>query len=301
MLGAIIGDIAGSVYEWRNVKSKEIPLFSDGCRFTDDTVMTIAIAHGLLAGATPDSFIDSMHMFGKLYPDAGYAEMFYVWLHSGDREPYNSWGNGSAMRVSPCAWYADSLDAAEKLAADSAAVTHNHPEGIKGAQATSAAIYLARTGSSHEEIRGYIEKKYGYDLSRKLNDIRPNYSFDVSCQGSVPEAIIAFLESTGFEDAIRNAISIGGDSDTIAAITGSIAEAAYSIPNSFIDILIEHLDDNLSAVINAWIDVKIDISGEYLHVRYVKEKLEEAEARAADPSTKWFSHDEFFKKAREKL
>ena len=227
MLGAIIGDIVGSVYEWNNIKTKDFPLFSERCFFTDDTVMTVAVADALLNGGTSDAFIDAMKKFGRLYPNSGYGGRFAGWLSSDNREPYNSWGNGSAMRVAPCAWFADSLDEAESLAELSAAVTHDHPEGIKGARATAAAIYLARTGVTKAGIKDYIETKYGYDLSRTLDVIRPRYRFNESCQGTVPEAIIAFLESDGFEDAIRNAISLGGDSDTLAAITGGIAEAYY--------------------------------------------------------------------------
>ena len=264
--------------------------------------MTIAVAEALLNGGTTDNFIDSMKHYGKLYPNAGYGDGFANWLLSDNREPYNSWGNGSAMRVSPCAWFANSLEEAEMLAERSAAVTHNHSEGIKGAQATAAAIYLSRTlPNKHEtseykeaskrmvglkndqliaamkelslipdtkkvKIKNYIERKYGYDLSRTLDEIRPSYQFNESCQETVPEAIIAFLESNGFEDAIRNAISLGGDSDTLAAITGSIAEAVYGIPaaedfvgmhyipNRIMEKTFQILDDNLSAVINAWID-----------------------------------------------
>jgi len=254
MFGAIIGDIIGSVYEWNNIKTKDFPLFSEHCSFTDDTVMTIAVAEALMNGGTSDDFIDAMKKYGRFYPDIGYGPRFGDWLSSDDREPYNSWGNGSAMRVAPCAWFASSLEIAETLAERSAAVTHNHPEGIKGAQATAAAIYLARVGKTQSEIKEYIENTYGYDLSRTLDEIRPTYTFDVSCQGSVPEAIIAFLESNDFEDAIRNAISLGGDSDTIAAITGSIAEAAYEIPSDITTDGFFFLDDTLSSAINKWLD-----------------------------------------------
>ena len=275
MLGAIIGDIVGSVYEWNNIKTKDFPLFRKECFFTDDTIMTIAVADALLNGGTTDDFIDSMKKFGALYPDAGYGGGFRKWLFSDNREPYNSWGNGSAMRVAPCGWFANSLEEAESLAEKSAAVTHNHPEGIKGAQATAAAIYLARTGTKKDKIREYVESKYSYDLSRTLDEIRPIYRFNETCQETVPEAIIAFLESHGFEDAIRNAISIGGDSDTLAAITGSIAEAAYGIPtadyvegslgqyapNGIMERTFHILDDKLSSVINAWLDNGKPMSG----------------------------------------
>ena len=254
MLGAIIGDIVGSVYEWNNIKTKEFPLFSEKCFFTDDTVMTIAVADALLNGGTPDNFIDSMKSIGRLYPRAGYGGGFRKWLFSDDRKPYNSWGNGSAMRVSPCGWFAKSIGEAEALAERSAAVTHNHPEGIKGAQATAAAIYLARLEEPMDRIREYLERKYSYNLSRTLDEIRPEYAFNESCQGTVPEAIIAFLESHGFEDAIRNAISLGGDSDTLAAITGGIAEAYYGIPADILSAAFYILDDRLASAINAWLD-----------------------------------------------
>jgi len=254
MLGAIIGDIVGSVYEWSNIKTKDFPLFSKDGFFTDDSVMTIAVADALLNGGTADNFIDSMKRIGRPYPNSGYGGNFNNWIFSDDRKPYNSWGNGSAMRVSPCAWFANSLEEAETLAEMSAAVTHNHPEGIKGAQATAAAIYLARVDNEKSEIKNYIESTYGYDLSRSLDAIRPVYLFNESCQETVPEAIIAFLESNGFEDAIRNAISLGGDSDTLTAITGSIAEAAYGVPSDIVTKTFHYMDDRLSAVINAWHD-----------------------------------------------
>jgi ADP-ribosylglycohydrolase len=254
LIGAIIGDIVGSVYQWNSIKTKDFQLFSKECYFTDDTVMTIAIADALLNGGKADNFIDSMKKFGRLYQRCEYGARFAEWLFSDDRNPYNSWGNGSAMRVSPCGWFAQSLEEAETLAMNSAAVTHNHPEGIKGAQATAAAIYLLRTGKSRTELKNYIESTYGYNLNRTLDDIRPTYRFYVSCQETVPQAIIAYLESTGFEDAIRNAVSLGGDSDTLAAIAGSIAEAAYGIESSIITNAFTYLDDTLSAVINAWQD-----------------------------------------------
>lgn len=245
MIGAIIGDIVGSVYEWNNIKTKDFPLFSQGCLFTDDTVMTLAIAEGLMNGGSAEDFIAAMKKYGRLYPDSGYGGRFGCWLFSDEINPYNSWGNGSAMRVSPVAWAFDILSEVEKSAEISAAVTHNHPEGIKGAQATAAAIFLARKGNTKEEIKAYIENKYGYNLNRSLDEIRPNYRFNESCQETVPEAIIAFLESVDFEDAIRNAISLGGDSDTLAAITGSIAEAAYGIPKDIKEKALSILDEGL--------------------------------------------------------
>jgi len=252
MLGAIIGDIVGSIYEWHNIKTKEFPLFGQKCEFTDDSVMTIAIAEGLMNGGKPDDYINAMKRLGRMYPNAGYGGNFGRWLITDDRDPYNSWGNGSAMRVSPVGWAFDSLEATESAAEVSAVVTHNHPEGIKGAQATAAAIFLARNGKSKEEIKTYIEMNYDYDLSRTLDEIRPSYNFDVSCQGTVPEAIIAFLESNDFEDAIRNAVSLGGDCDTLTAITGSIAEAAYGVPEAIKDKAISLLDEPLLEVLNRW-------------------------------------------------
>ncbi|MDR1160455.1 MAG: ADP-ribosylglycohydrolase family protein [Syntrophomonadaceae bacterium] len=252
MIGAIIGDIVGSVYEWNNIKTKDFPLFREDCFFTDDTIMTVAVAEGVMKGGKADDFIDAMKKYGRRYPDSGYGTRFRFWLFSDDRVPYNSFGNGSAMRVSPVAWRARTLDEAEKYAEISAAVTHNHPEGIKGARATAAAIFLARTGKTKAEIKEYIEREYRYDLSRTLDEVRPGYYFDESCQGTVPEAIIAFLESTDFEDGIRNAVSLGGDSDTLAAITGSIGEAAYGIPENIRKLAWNVLDEQLIKVIMAF-------------------------------------------------
>ena len=252
MLGAIVGDIVGSIYERKNIKTKDFPFFNEFCWFTDDTVMTIAIADGLMNGGKSEHFINSMKRFGKLYPKAGYGGSFIDWLRSEYSDPYYSWGNGSAMRVSPVGWIYNYIETTEKVAEISASVTHNHPEGIKGAQATAAAIHLARKNKPKAEIKKYISEKYGYNLNRTLNEIRPSYSFDVSCQGTVPEAIIAFLESNGFEDSIRNAISLGGDSDTLAAITGSIAEAAYEIPEDIKKKALTYLPKHLLAVIDLW-------------------------------------------------
>ena len=278
MLGAIVGDIVGSVYEWNNIKTKNFPLFRDDCFFTDDTVMTCAVAEAVMNGGKKDDFIDAMKKYGRMYPSADYGVRFGTWLLSENREPYNSFGNGSAMRVSPCAWVMDcgfrartglwpsNGSAQAKLSAE---VTHNHPEGIKGAMATADAIFLCRyyfggyygdyekpINDNPEEckkrIKKHITQRYGYDLSRSLDEIRPNYSFNETCQETVPQAIIAFLESTDFEDAIRNAISLGGDSDTLAAITGSIAEAAYGIPDWIRDKSYSYLDEPLKDVLNRW-------------------------------------------------
>ena len=246
LCGAIAGDVIGSVYEFRPCKKTDFPLFLDYSEYTDDTVMTVANADWLLTG---DSLLGIMQDYGNRYP-ASYGGMFYGWLFARDPQPYNSWGNGSAMRVSPVGWAFDTLEETLEAAKRSAEVTHNHPEGIKGAQATAACIFLARTRKSKQEIKEYVEKRFGYNLSRTCDEIRPTYQFDVSCQGTVPESIIAFLESTDFESAVRLAVSLGGDADTMGAITGGIAEAYYNgvpkhirtevlkrLPNEFIDVM----------------------------------------------------------------
>lgn len=252
MIGAIIGDIAGSVYEWSNIKTKEFPLFQEKCFFTDDTVMTIAVAETLMNGGEKDDFIDAMKKYGRMYPDAGYGGRFGAWLFSDSRESYHSWGNGSAMRTAAVGWCFDSLETTRGMAALAAGVTHDHPEGIKGAESTTSAIFLARTGHSKAEIKEYVEREFGYDLGRTLDEIRPGYRFNESCQETVPQAIIAFLESADFEDAIRNAISLGGDSDTLAAITGGIAEAAYGVPQWMKDQAWTYLEEPLRDVLRRW-------------------------------------------------
>lgn len=252
MIGAVIGDIVGSVYEWNNIKTKEFPLFQDKCFFTDDTVMTIAVAEGLMNGGEKDDFIDAMKKYGKMYPDAGYGGRFGSWLLTDSREPYHSWGNGAAMRTAAVGWWFDSLEETQAMAALAAGVTHDHPEGIKGAVSAAAAIFLARTGHSGAEIKAYVERKFGYDLSQTLDEIRPSYRFSERCQDTVPQAMIAFLESIDFEDAIRNAISLGGDSDTLAAITGGIAEAAYGVPQELKDKAWEYLAEPLRKVLRRW-------------------------------------------------
>jgi ADP-ribosylglycohydrolase len=224
MLGAIAGDVIGSVYEQDQIKRVDFPLFSSRSTFTDDTVMTVAVAYALLHQL---DYAASLKTFGRKYPHAGYGGFFYQWLHAADSRPYYSWGNGSAMRVSPIGVAFDSVDRVLAEAEKSAAVTHNHPEGIKGAQAVALAVFLARSGHSKGEIKRQVSQRFGYDLDRTLAEIRPTYSFDVSCRGSVPPAIIAFLESTDVETAIRNAVSLGGDSDTLACIAGGIAHAFY--------------------------------------------------------------------------
>jgi len=226
VLGAIAGDIIGSVFEHHPIKTVEFPLFSERSTFTDDTVLTVAVANAILNGW---AYGPTIKAFGRRYPYAGYGASFYQWLQLAEIQPYNSWGNGSAMRVSPVGYAFESEEAVLQEARKSAVVTHNHPEGIKGAEATALAIYWARTGRNKEDIRREIERRFGYDLGRRLADIRPSYRFDVSCQGSVPESIIAFLESEGVEDAIRKAISLGGDSDTMGCIAGGIGEAYYGV------------------------------------------------------------------------
>ncbi len=250
MLGAIIGDVIGSVYEWNPIKTKEFELFSENCRLTDDSCMTIAVG---CACNNSDLYNEKdfkstlawwMRRIGRQYPRAGYGGMFTKWLRSDIMPAYHSFGNGSAMRVSPVAWYAESLEEAEKLAQWSAEVTHDHEEGIKGAQAVAAAIYLARIGKNKDEIKKYVEEKY-YVLNFTLDEIRPSYSFDVTCQGSVPEAIVCFLESKDYEDTVRNAVSLGGDCDTQAAIAGSIAEAYYGIPDTLKNKVFTFMDNNI--------------------------------------------------------
>lgn len=227
MLGAIAGDIIGSIYEWNNIKTKDFPLFSTRSHFTDDTVMTLAIAKWLMEDElrSQEGLTRIMQDLGRRYASAGYGGQFRKWLASENPKPYHSYGNGSAMRVSPAALCAKTLDEALDLAKRSAEVTHNHREGIWGAQATAACIFMHREGKSKEEIKDFISNKFGYNLNRCLDDLRPDYSFDETCLGSVPIAILAFLEATSFEDTIRLAISMGGDSDTIACIAGSIASA----------------------------------------------------------------------------
>lgn len=222
--GAVIGDVVGSVYEHRSTKSEAIALPADDAHFTDDTVLTVAIANAILKG---QDYASSLRAFGRRYPDAGYGMRFFEWLWNDARGPYGSWGNGAAMRVSPVGVAFAAIDRVLEEAARSAAVTHNHPEGIKGAQATALAVLFARRRLEKEEIKREIESRFGYDLSRRLDAIRPSYCFDVSCQGSVPESIIAFLESDDLEDAIRKAVSLGGDADTMACIAGSIGAAYY--------------------------------------------------------------------------
>ena len=257
----MLGDIIGSPYEFdhRNIKTKDFPLFKENSEFTDDTVMTLAIAEGIMnAGLDAKevpircAIVDAMQSFGKLYPHAGYGIRFHRWLFSKNPEPYYSLGNGSAMRVSSVAWFYDTIQRVREVARITSVVTHDHPEGIKGAEATASAIFLARTGSTKEEIKAYIEEEFGYDLNRTCDEIRPTYHHVETCMETVPEAILAFLESTDFEDAIRNAVSLGGDSDTLTAITGSIAEGYYGLSDEWKQECYDRLDDFLRPIVRRY-------------------------------------------------
>jgi ADP-ribosylglycohydrolase len=251
MIGAIAGDIIGSVYEWNNIKTKDFQLFSPECFFTDDTVLTVALADSILTG-TP--YKDNLKHYYSRYPGRGYGGSFHRWARGTSSNPYNSWGNGAAMRISPAGFAYDDLKTVLARAEEFTEITHNHPEGIKGGQATAAAIYLARTGSTKEYIKSFIEEQFGYDLSLHVDEIRPSYRFNESSQGTVPQAIRAFFDSTDFEDAIRTAISLGGDSDTLACITGGIAQAFYGgVPMEIVDRIYEILDDHLRDVVQRFV------------------------------------------------
>ena len=258
MIGAIIGDIVGSVYEFDNIKTKEFELFADhhgqACCFTDDTVMTAAVGYALMKAdadwsTLPELAVKSMRMFGRLHPDCGYGERFGMWLFLDDPVPYNSFGNGSAMRVSPVAYAARTLEETQELSYAVSAITHNHPEGIKGAAAVAECVFLAKNGAQKKDIREHIASVY-YPLEKTIDQIRPGYRFDETAQETVPVAIEAFLESEDFEDAIRTAISVGGDSDTVAAITGSIAEAYYGVPKRLSEKARTYLSSDLLQVLN---------------------------------------------------
>jgi type I restriction enzyme M protein len=254
MLGAIIGDTVGSRFEWNNIKTKDFDFLTNKCEFTDDSVMSLAIAKALLqANGNYDNLgeLSVLHMqeVGRNYPNCGYGGMFQRWMFSSDPKPYNSYGNGAAMRVSACGLIAKTLDEAILLSKKVTEVTHNHPEGIKGAEATTVCIFLARNGKTIPEIRDYVDKHY-YPMNFTLDSIRSSYKFNETCQDTVPQAIMAFIESTDFEDSIRNAISIGGDSDTLAAITGGIAEAHYGIPSDIRKEALTFLDERLKTILN---------------------------------------------------
>ena len=275
MIGAIIGDIVGSRFEFNNHRSKAFELFTDECFVTDDSIMTLAVAKALLE--TDKAFIKgqkikgqittrhdeeyldrlsentvvAMQVIGRNYPNCGYGGSFGRWIFSENPQPYESYGNGAAMRISPVGAIAESVDEVKLLSRAVTAISHNHIEGLKGAEATAMAIFLARTGHSKDQIREYILENY-YEIDFTLDEIRGSYRFDVTCQGTVPQAIQAFLEAVSFEDAIRNAISIGGDSDTLAAITGSIAEAYYGVPDELVVKALGYLDDLQLGIYEAW-------------------------------------------------
>ena len=257
MYGAILGDMIGAPYEFdRGDKTKEFPLFNNSSHFTDDTVMTVAVAEALMEAAgksdseTIDTLIYSMKKWGKKYPRAGYGAMFNQWLIYDDPQPYGSFGNGSAMRVSAAGWLYDDLKETRKIAKLTAEVTHNHPEGIKGAEAIASAIFMARNGKQKEEIKDYIIREFHYDLSRTCDEIRPEYYHVETCQKTVPEAITAFLEGQDFEDVIRTAVSLGGDCDTLTCIAGSMAEAYYDVPQEVIDECRKRIPDDMLEVVD---------------------------------------------------
>ncbi len=246
MYGTVAGDIIGSRFERASLKSKEFALEHEDNVFTDDTLLSIATAEALMGDK---DFTKAYHTWGNRYKNVGFGKSFIKWLSKDNPQPYNSWGNGSAMRVGPIGWYAQTLEECLELARASAVVTHNHEEGIKGAEATAAAVFLARTGKSKAEIKDYISENFGYDLDRTVDEMRPEYRFHVSCQKSVPESIICFLESDSVEDAIRTAISMGGDADTMAAIAGSIAEAFYGgVPDFMLSMIRTKLPEDLLEV-----------------------------------------------------
>ena len=263
MTGAILGDMIGAPYEFdRGNKTKDFPLFSRDSEFTDDSVMTIAVAQALMDSPGKDdeeikeTLVSSMQMWGRRYPDAGYGGMFYTWLRERHPKPYGSFGNGSAMRVSSAGWLFDSLEETRHMARLTAEVTHNHPEGIKGAEAAASAIYLARTGRGKDEIKAYIESEFGYDLSRTCDEIRPGYHHVESCQQTVPEAITAFLEGVDFEDVIRTAVSLGGDCDTLTCIAGGIAEAFYGVPDDMASECRKRLPFDMRSVLDRFEEIR---------------------------------------------
>lgn len=254
MIGAIAGDMIGSMYEFDNRRTKDFPLFGEATSFTDDTILSVAVADVLLNGG---DYAQAFKAYYRRYPNptGSYGARFQQWAASEDLQPYNSWGNGAAMRVSPVGFAGETLEVVLQEAERTAAVTHNHPEGIKGAQATAAAIFLARTGHSKADVREYVTQTFGYDLNRTVDDIRPVYTFNESCQETVPEAIVAFLDATDFEDAIRNAVSLGGDSDTLTCITGGIAQAFYKgVPDAIAKPVWARLDEPLTQVVKAFCD-----------------------------------------------
>ena len=263
MIGAILGDMIGAPYEFdRGRKTKDFPLFSRGSVFTDDSVMTIAVAEALMdtLGQTDNqikaALVSSMQKWGARYPNAGYGGMFFRWLHSEHPEPYGSYGNGSAMRVSSAGWLFDTLEETRHMARLTAEVTHNHPEGIKGAEAAASALWMARNGRGRDEIRDYITREFGYDLSRTCDEIRPGYRHVESCQQTVPEAITAFLEGTDFEDVVRTAVSLGGDCDTLTCIAAGIGEGMYGVPEFLRQECKARLPEDMKAVLDRFDGMK---------------------------------------------
>ncbi len=262
MLGAIAGDIIGSIYEWNKTKDYNFNLFTESSHYTDDSVLSVALADSILSGV---GYTIKLKEYYRRYPNAGYGGRFVAWAISDNTNPYNSFGNGSAMRVSPVGWAYNSIDEVLEKAKESAAVTHNHPEGIKGAMSVASCIFLARTGKTKDEIKHYVTETFNYDLNRSYEEIKPTYDFDVTCQGSVPEAIICFIESDSYEDAVRKAVALGGDSDTQGCITGSIAEAFYGgVPKSIKNVVYSKLDDKLLLVVDKFVDS---------YVKYNKESI----------------------------
>ena len=256
MIGAIVGDIVGSRFEWNNYRAKDFELFTSDCFATDDSIMTLAIGKALMDSRPDwsdlgDQAIRCMQEVGRPYPHCGYGGRFWDWMYSSNPKPYNSFGNGAAMRVSACGFAANSLEEAKRLSKAVTEVTHNHPEGLRGAEATTVAIYMARTGSTKDEIRAVIDREY-YPMNFTLDAIRDTYRFNETCQNTVPQALMAFFESTGFEEAIRNAISVGGDSDTLAAITGGVAEAYYGVPEEIRAKAIGYLDGRLREILDQY-------------------------------------------------
>ena len=258
MIGAIVGDIVGSRWEFGGCKSKDFQFLDCNCFATDDTFLTLAVGEALLEHEAAHGGLNvlaahKLKEWGLAYPNVGYGESFVEWVASESFEPYNSWGNGAAMRVSFCGWAAKSLKEAEHLSDEVTKVTHNHPEGMAGARVVAGCVYLARTGCSRQDILGYVERTYR-KIGFTIDEIRPTYDFDISCQGTVPQALACFFESSTFEDAIRNAISLGGDSDTLGAICGGVAGAFYGIPDGIVDATCFFLDDKCKETINRCID-----------------------------------------------
>ncbi|MCR5157341.1 MAG: ADP-ribosylglycohydrolase family protein [Butyrivibrio sp.] len=265
MYGAILGDMVGAPYEFdRGDKSKEFEMWNKWVQFTDDSVMTIAVADGIMEAGKDsgeeqikEALVKKMRAWGNRYPNAGYGGRFFRWLFGPDPKPYGSYGNGSAMRVSSAGWLYDTLDRTREVARWTAEVTHDHPEGIKGAESTASAIFLARTGATKDEIKEYVVKEFGYDLSRTCDEIRPGYFHNESCQKTVPEAITAFLEGESFEDVIRTAVSLGGDCDTLTCIAGGMAEAFYGIPEDMKANTCERLEDDMMEVLNRFEKIRL--------------------------------------------